>query len=122
MDAEDVLDDVGRIASHRREVAIVDDEDGDRLPTVDGGGQVVLSEVAIEGAEVRVFVEDLGDVKGIGSVDQEEEREEEREGSTHRHVVFGSKRENDELMLNGEELVRVFMSSECLRCVNKAQV
>lgn len=88
MDAEDVLDDLGRIARDRREVAVVDDEDGDRLPTVDGGGQVVLSEVAIEGAEIRVLVEDLGDVKGIGSVDQEKEREEEREGSTHLHVVF----------------------------------
>lgn len=115
MDAEDVLDDVGLIARDWGEVPVVDGEDGDRLPGVDAGGQVVLSEVAVEGAEVRVVVEDLGDVKAIGGVDQEEEREEEREGNIHLHVVVlvprerDREKESDELMLNGEEVMSVFI-------------
>lgn len=49
-----------------------------------------MIEVAAEGAEFGVIVEDLGDVKGIGGGDQEEEREEEREGNIHLHVCcFG---------------------------------
>lgn len=41
-----------------------------------------MGEVAVEGAVVRVLVEDLGDVVGGGAA-EEEEREEEREADTH---------------------------------------
>lgn len=87
VDGEDVLEDIHRLRGQGSDVAIVDHEDGERGDSaVDDDCEARLGEVAVEVAELRELVEDLGDVQGMGGgVQQEEEREEGRD--LHLHVM-----------------------------------
>lgn len=87
MQAHDVFKLIHGFARDGRNGRVLNSKDGNGLPPIDADADIGLGEIAVEGGEIRKPAQEPGDVEGLGTRGEEEEKREEPE-KTHLFLVL----------------------------------